>query len=1230
MVIIPWYDKQLGIKVKDVIAVGDIEPEAFIWHEATGYGCFSHWEVNRTYAKQFLKDNFKWRLQASGDNITWSDANQLLNIGLDWNDADNGYKVTLTLNTTLAPKALYYRFDLACNKSLKQFVNRESTYNITENNVTTTHTSWNWELTVSANNTKDYTIVFNWDDIKSLVQSGKVWFDRDVKDNFFWFRIQTVNKIAVDKVFVVDPAYGVITQSTVSSYEWDTEEGRLHTRKGICRINNTDYYLIVFAGETAAEDDGWARVIQIWSNNGTIRPSVISSFEFNNADTHGMMCDHIPNTDKYVVYYWNVATTKAVIATLQIWANNGTIKQSLIDSQVFTKTSYNPPFDFVRLTNTVWVVAYAEGGTSYDGYLETVWIDSTGIINNTLLDIQEYNTVYALNPALRVVDTDTIAITAITSSSTGDFTLYTYNISSAGLITNTQADSWAYEPDPRAGSLVNKIGSTTYALTFCSRLPSTSSDIYTKTVTIANTGMITKSFIDTLLIDHKAVTTVGLDGIFVVHDPQTSVDGSGILGITYYSTSYDNWMFTWNVTSAGVMDATPIGSGYEFALANANTASVVYINQSWYHVSYAAADTHGWSYVFFIKTNWASAAFSSPSPANSSTGQALTPQCAITLNDMNGDLMTVNFYENSTGPYVLRQTNSSCANGTYRWTDAQATANNHKYWWKVYANDGLHNVSKWYCFTTVGTTPSRSWKNIVTGYLRGGNATISWRTISTGYLRGGNATQTWNDISSGYLRGGNATSWKTIFSGYLNGGNGTLPWRTITSGYEIGGNGTFAWQDIFSGYLNGGNLTISYNEIFSGYLTGNNITGYQNIFSGYETGGNTIISWNNISSGYLTGGNATVPWKDIISGYITGSNGTLDWNDLLSGYLTGGNITAFQNLFSGYLIGGNVTVSWQDIFSGYETGGNTTISWQNILSGYLTGGNTTVSYMNLFNGYLTGSNGTFPWRTITSGYITGSNATISWNDLASGYLTGGNGTSLWNDMVSGWFTGGNTTGLQTIFSGYLTGGNGTSPWQNIFSGYETGGNTTLTLNNIFSGYLTGGNGTSNWNNLFSGYLTGGTTTVNRNIFAGYLTGGNGTGANITISNPYPGNNSDHIKINVTLSITISHLNGNQMNITWYWGNSSANATHYLGSTLNVINGTYSMAITPANHTYTDYWWSVNVTSGSDYATGAFNFKTSVKSGGIIVADKKFVLGLCIGILLFFVLVMVMRSRKRND
>ena len=112
----------------------------------------------------------KWRLQASANNETWYNANELLKIDLSWNESECGYKVTLTLNTTTAPQSLFYRFDLACNKSLKQFLEIDG---------------WEWTLTVPANNTKDYTLRFNWSDLQPLKQSGKIWFDKGIKDNFF-------------------------------------------------------------------------------------------------------------------------------------------------------------------------------------------------------------------------------------------------------------------------------------------------------------------------------------------------------------------------------------------------------------------------------------------------------------------------------------------------------------------------------------------------------------------------------------------------------------------------------------------------------------------------------------------------------------------------------------------------------------------------------------------------------------------------------------------------------------------------------------------------------------------------------------------------------------------------------------------------------------------------------------------------------------------------------------
>lgn|GEM_PF-2670651 len=50
---------------------------------------------------------------------------------------------------------------------------------------------------------------------------------------------------------------------------------------------------------------------------------------------------------------------------------------------------------------------------------------------------------------------------------------------------------------------------------------------------------------------------------------------------------------------------------------------------------------------------------SNPSPANGSINIPIQPQCSITLSHSNGTTMTLFWYENSTGPWRLRQTNGS-------------------------------------------------------------------------------------------------------------------------------------------------------------------------------------------------------------------------------------------------------------------------------------------------------------------------------------------------------------------------------------------------------------------------------------------------------------------------------------------------------------------------------------------------------------------------------------------
>jgi PKD repeat protein len=67
--------------------------------------------------------------------------------------------------------------------------------------------------------------------------------------------------------------------------------------------------------------------------------------------------------------------------------------------------------------------------------------------------------------------------------------------------------------------------------------------------------------------------------------------------------------------------------------------------------------------------------------------------------------MTIYWYENSTGIWILRQTNSSVQNGTYYWTFLQATNYFTTYYWKAVVNDSIHNTTAIFHFTTISNQP---------------------------------------------------------------------------------------------------------------------------------------------------------------------------------------------------------------------------------------------------------------------------------------------------------------------------------------------------------------------------------------------------------------------------------------------------------------------------------------------------------------------------------------------
>ena len=540
----------------------------------------------------------------------------------------------------------------------------------------------------------------------TIGNSTSCYYEVKTQGQQIWFYVRTPYSFFQNATFPVKvdpPVYGVITAAVISSYEWDPEEGQNYGLNGACRVNSTDYWLTVACGDTGSTCDGWARTIKVWGNNATIKPSVISSYEYDTTDGCSANVRHIPGTDKYVVAYQD--KLKVTVVTLKVSASTGAITASNIDTQSLTYLSFSTGGNMflLQVTSNVWAVAYGESSTS-DGFIETLWIASTGIINNTLLDIQEFDGTFGLQPYLCMVDSNTIAITYNSGSTAGEFTLMTYNISSSGLITNTPADSWAYEVNPFDFSCINKVGSNVFAVTWMDM----DYDIQSNTVTIADTGAITKSWIDTLEIYNDVAANWFLE-TFVVHDPQTTADGSGILGLTFQDAAGDGRMLTWNVTKAGVMPATPIGVGFEFDTADSfYFAHVEYVNQSWYLIIYTGTGYDGWSATVKILTNWQAPAFSTPQPTNGTTGVYVSPRCNITVNDINADTMTISWFTNMTGSWVCHQTNTSVTNGTYKWDFTEAITGLTKYWWKVYANDSIHNVSAVYCFTTATAPPTFS------------------------------------------------------------------------------------------------------------------------------------------------------------------------------------------------------------------------------------------------------------------------------------------------------------------------------------------------------------------------------------------------------------------------------------------------------------------------------------------------------------------------------------------
>jgi hypothetical protein len=183
--------------------------------------------------------------------------------------------------------------------------------------------------------------------------------------------------------------------------------------------------------------------------------------------------------------------------------------------------------------------------------------------------------------------------------------------------------------------------------------------------------------------------------------PETRITINDIEGSPMMITWYSNSSGTWQIF--GINNSVGNGTYYQ-TNSNFSSSGTTY----WWNVSvYDEVDINN-SGIFHFTTSY-QPSLSNPGPSNNSITQYTTPICNVTVSDADGGTVTIRFYENTTGSWVLQQTNSSVdvtnpANVVWN-NYSNAIQDYTTYWWMVNVSDGKGcYAEEIYHFTTANTS----------------------------------------------------------------------------------------------------------------------------------------------------------------------------------------------------------------------------------------------------------------------------------------------------------------------------------------------------------------------------------------------------------------------------------------------------------------------------------------------------------------------------------------------
>jgi hypothetical protein len=185
-----------------------------------------------------------------------------------------------------------------------------------------------------------------------------------------------------------------------------------------------------------------------------------------------------------------------------------------------------------------------------------------------------------------------------------------------------------------------------------------------------------------------------------------------IFNITINDSNAENMNITWRTNASGswvTFNTTGGSSGVGNGTYSATNSSWVSSHSTKYWWSVNVRNDLSWTNETYFFTTSYPPELNNPSPANNSIS-TITPICSVVVSDSDGGTVNVRFYENTTGSWILQQTNSNVdvsSPKTVSWNKYNnASIYETKYWWKVNVSDGKGcYVEQIYNYNTTTNNP---------------------------------------------------------------------------------------------------------------------------------------------------------------------------------------------------------------------------------------------------------------------------------------------------------------------------------------------------------------------------------------------------------------------------------------------------------------------------------------------------------------------------------------------